>query len=58
MTMVYMKVKLTIIKDKEVEKYNLMIIMLLKEYGIMIKLKDMKHMILIMEDMKENLKMV
>ncbi len=37
-----MKVKLINIKEKEMEKYILMIIIFLKENGKMITLKDMK----------------
>ena len=42
MIMEDMKVKLLNIKEKEMEKYILMIIIFLKENGKMIKLKDMK----------------
>ena len=55
MIMVYMKVKLLNIKDKELQKSNLMIMIFLKEDGKMIKLKDMKKKYMIMEDMKVNL---
>ena len=53
-----MKVKLLNIKDKELEKSNLMIIIFLKEDGKMIKLKDMKKKHMIMEVMKENGKII